>query len=280
MPARRDYADAWRDACVTLAQVPVAGLLAADYFSQQWVERVATYLSHVSTRVALARPAGVGASGKADNTLADVLSEDLAEATRTLVRGLVTLPAEAGHYFNRSAERLIREVLTQIQPDAKRDVGTYVISELDKVNRDVLRLREVAEAESVAQAVAGGAAARQRRRRDETALKQFVATVRAIARRRPDEDRGLQQERLLRIIQEVLDAALARLTPETPAIDTPSARERAAMKVLEAATGKLLAFQAAQDQLKKAENDLADEERGAARPRARREAELTPRGAN
>src|SRR5712691_4160844 len=144
MPARRDYADAWRDAWATLAQIPVAGLLATDYFYQQWVERSSSYLSQVSTRIALARPATALTAGADDNVMADVLTEDLIAVTRDVVRDLVTLPGEAAEYFNRHLADLVGGVLARVQPDAQTDARTYVINELEKLNAELYRLREVA----------------------------------------------------------------------------------------------------------------------------------------
>src|SRR5437764_10995266 len=100
MAARRDYATAWRDATATLMQVPVAGLLAADYFAQQWVERTSMFLVQVKTRFDLARPEPI----EGENLTADVLSEDLMEAARSLTRSLVSLPGEVAIYFNRKVE--------------------------------------------------------------------------------------------------------------------------------------------------------------------------------
>ncbi len=183
MPARRDYALVWRDSVVTFAQLPVAGLFAANYFSQQWVERSKTYVTRVVDRLALARPAG---AGSADNVMADVLSDDLADATTALVRDLIALPGQTAKYFNRHLEAMIDELLKHIQPDAKTDVRTYVVDELDKLNRELSRLREVAGAETARRALgarAGGAAPRDRH--DAAALRRLRADLRGIAARTP-----------------------------------------------------------------------------------------------
>ena len=149
MPARRDYALVWRDSIVTLAQLPVAGLLASQYFSQQWVERSKTYTTRVVDRLLLARPAE---AGPLDNVMTDVLTDDLAEAITSLVRDLVALPGQTAQYFNLRLETMINDVLTHIQPDAKTDVQAYINDQLDKLNRELSRLREVEGAETVRRA--------------------------------------------------------------------------------------------------------------------------------
>jgi hypothetical protein len=273
MPARRDYADAWRDAWVTLAQVPVAGLVAVDYFYQQWVERSATYLSQMSARLALARPAADIAGGQFDNVTADVLSEDLADATRALVRDLLSLPGQTAQYFDRHLEAMINDVLMQIQPDARTDVRAYIVNELDKLNRDLHRLREVAGAETVRGQLAppaeGPAPGDQA---DEEALRALLVDLRSIAEGRlPGEGEAIPRERMLLLIQAVVNAALARFPPQTHLVD------EGARAAAEKAARLLLALRSAQGKLEDAEVDLEDELRGATRPRKRREGGRTRR---
>jgi hypothetical protein len=270
VPARRDYADVWRDAWVTLAQVPVATLVAADYFSQQWVERLTTYLSQVSARLALARPAADVVGGSFENVVADVLSEDLAEATRALVRDLVSLPGQTAQYFDRHLEAMINGVLMQIQPDAKTDMRTYVVNELDKLNRDLLRLREVAGAETVrGQMTPSGEQA------DEDVLRKLLEDLRSIVAglpgRLPSEREAIPRARMLLIIQAVVEAALARFPPERKEVDAE------ARDATEQAARLLLALQSAQSKLEEAEVDLKDELSGGARLRKRREGGRTGR---
>src|SRR5713226_1612451 len=157
MPARRNYADAWRDSWATLAQIPVAGLLASNDFYRRWVEVSSTYLSHVSTRLALARPAAAADATPDKSVMADVLSEDLVDATRALVRDVVSLPGQTATFFSQHLEDMVREVLALVQPDAKTDVRTYVVNELEKLNRELYRLREVLGAETARRDAAGSA---------------------------------------------------------------------------------------------------------------------------
>ena len=142
MVARRDYADEWRDALATLAQVPVAGLLATNFFVEQWVQRTSRFAAHVGTRFALQRRAGRGATAGREDLTADVITEDLMAAARSFTRGLVSLPGEAATFFDRRVEEMVREVLERVQPDAGTDLAGYVRRELDEVSRDVERLRE------------------------------------------------------------------------------------------------------------------------------------------
>lgn len=275
MPARRDYVEAWRDAWVTLAQVPVAGLLAADYFYQQWVQRSSTYLSHVSARFALARPAESVAGGSGDNVAADVLSEDLVDTTRALVRDLVSLPGEAATYFNRRLQEMIREVLMRIQPDAQTDLRTYLINELERLNRELHRLREVAGAEAVRrdQAVSAGEPAppSQRDRSDKDPLEKVLDEIKKIVETsrdgRPGEGKPMPSERLLLVIQDIVNAAWTHF-PGEPVAEPDIAEVRL---VKERATRHLLALQRAQVALEQAKRDIDDERKGAARPRARRQ---------
>jgi hypothetical protein len=281
VPARRDYADAWRDSWVTLAQVPVAGLLAADYFYQQWVERSTTYRSHVSARLALARPAATVAGGPPDNVMADVLIEDLVEATRALVRDFLSLPAQTAEYFKRHVEAMINDVLMRIQPDAQTDVRTYVANELDKLNRDLSRLREVAAAETARRALAVPARLTTRPpERDEGAVEKLLADLRTTATmparplgQQPGEREAIPRERMLVVIQAVVNAALTHFPAETrqapPGLDEARRTEERARLLLE--------LQSAQQRLAEAQGDLDDDLQGAARPRRRREAGRTRR---
>ena len=132
------YADRLRDAWLMLAQVPVAGAHATDYYWQQWVERTSAFLSRVNTRVALARPP----------VMADVLSEDLLDASATFVQEMVSLPSETAQYFNRRVEQMVREITEQLQPGASADLKAYLAAELEKLSVEVDRLRQVAATEA------------------------------------------------------------------------------------------------------------------------------------
>jgi hypothetical protein len=212
--ARRDYAAAWRNGWMTLAQLPVAGLLAGNHLYGQWVDRSQGYLAHVVSRLALARPAVTMAGGPSTAVMADVLTEDLVNATRAAVRDFVSLPAEAAKFFTEQVEGMVNTVLMEVQPDAKTDARSYVANELDALNRNVSRLREVAAAESIRgmQAPGGGGATSERDRR---ALTRLLGEIRALARRR---GRGLDvpRERMLLVLQDILTAAVARFPAATP----------------------------------------------------------------
>jgi hypothetical protein len=245
MPSRRDYADAWRDSWATLLQIPVAGLLAADYLYQQWVERSSTYLMHVSTRLLLARPAAADASPD-KSVMADVLSEDLIDATRGLVRDLVSLPGESAMYFNRHLAARVRDILARIQPDAQTDVRTYVMNQLEELNRELYRLREVATAEEVRKAdvhVGGPRAA---------------------------ED----LDQMLGAVQERIDGAL-KGSRHAPSLGIkPSGKgelSNRALSLSDQAIRALLAVQQARDEIEAARQEIQDQVEGATRPRARRE---------
>ena len=103
MPARRDYALVWRDSIATLAQLPVAALSASDYFSREWVGRSRAFMMHVVDRLVLARPAD---AGPLDNVMADVLADDLTDATTAFVRDLVSLPGQTAMHFNQCVEAM------------------------------------------------------------------------------------------------------------------------------------------------------------------------------
>lgn len=155
MPPRRDYAAAWRDSAALLLQVPVATLQAAGFFYQQWVERSTTYVSHVTTRLALARPLAADDRTSDGSVMATVLSDDLVDVTRTLVQNLVLLPGETARRFNVTLEDLSRAVLERVQPDAQTDVRSYVANELEELGRELNRLREVARAEKARESAPG-----------------------------------------------------------------------------------------------------------------------------
>jgi hypothetical protein len=283
VPASRDYADAWRDSWATLLQVPVAGLLAVDYIYQQWVERSATFLSQVSTGLALVHSAGSSASP--DNVMADVVTDDLVEATRALVRELVSLPGETAEYFNRHLEKMINDVLRRVQPDAGTDVRTYVVNELDKLNRGLSGLREVAAAETARRTLATPAdmaawSEGSTRDPDEAALENLLADLRTMAAslaghpaQRGDREM-MPRERMLLIVQEVINAALARFPPATP---PPAPADLDTQTRAEAEARLRLAVENAQQRLADAQRDLEDERQGLGRPRARRESGQTRR---
>ena len=222
---------------MTLAQLPVASLLAVHYFSQQWVERSKTYATRVVDRLALARAAGAMTGGPPDNVMADVLTEDLIDAISALVTGLTTLPGESAEYFNRRLEAMVNDVLMQIQPDAKSDSQTYVVNELEKLNQNLSRLREVAGAETARRSPTGrpGRAA-QSDQQDAAALRRLLADLKDIVEGRVPELQSGQRptaprERMLLVLQTIVNAALTRF--ETKRALRPSRRgEEAARKLL------------------------------------------------
>jgi hypothetical protein len=250
MPARRDYADAWRDSWATLAQVPVASLLAADHFYRRWVEVSSTYLSHVSTRLALARPAAAADATPDKSVMADVLSEDLVEVTRALVRDVVSLPGQTATFFNEHLEDMVREVLARVQPDAKTDVRTYVVNELEKLNRELYRLREVAGAETARGEIAGP---------DKPPVQ-------------PGPLRGLEQA--LNVIQARANAALEKFPPNAP---RKRARKDEASRVSDLAARVVLAIRRAEDEVGGVLQEIHEEIKGSTKPRARREVRRTRR---
>ena len=227
----RDYATAWRDSWMTLAQIPVAGLLAGNHFYGQWVERSQQYLAHVSSRLGLARSAVAMDGGPSTDVMTDVLGEDLMNETYAVVRDFVSLPAAAAKVFTGQVEGLVKSVLTEVQPDATQDAGSFVTNELDKLNRNVARLREVLAAETTRTAQASG-----RRRppsdRDRRALTRLLADIRALARRRPGRGASVPRERMLLVLQNILDAALARFPAATPRAEPRGRAGEAALRNL------------------------------------------------
>jgi hypothetical protein len=243
MSARRDYAAAWRDSWATLAQIPVAGLLAADYFYQQWVERSSIYLMHVKTRLELARPAAAADATPDKSVMADVLSEDLVDATRALVRDLVSLPGESAMYFNRHLADRVREILARVQPDAQTDVRTYVMNQLEELSRDLYQLREVAAAEQVHQKADGQA-------------------------RKASESEALPElAQVLDTIQEGIDGALKGFRNKP----SPGAKPDVKVQISEQAIRARLAVRRARDEIEAARQEIRDKVEGANKPRARRE---------
>src|SRR5688572_29615106 len=186
MAARRDYADEWRDALATLAQVPVAGLLATNFFVEQWVRRTSTFAIQVGTRFALQRPAGRGPTAAREDLTAHALTEDFMVAARTLTRELVRLPADTATFFDRRVEEMVREVLARVQPEAETDLDGYVRRELDEVAREVERLRQVVRTHAARNERPG-----RRRRRDaavagmERVLEDIQRAVDTVAERTP-----------------------------------------------------------------------------------------------
>jgi hypothetical protein len=277
VPARRDFAEAWRDTWITLAQIPVASLLAADYFYQQSVERSATYLTQVTTRLAFARPAGAAAGGP-DNVMADVLTEDLGDATRGFVRDMITLPAESASYFTRRLEAMINDVLTRIQPDAKVDLRMFVVNELDKLNRDLSRLREVAGAETARRTLPDAAERPEPDDQHDTeALRALIRDIKAIAAGAgvpPQQPRGrgaIPREAMLVLVQDVVNAALTRFRRRIGPTETEAERETS-----DRAAHLLLALQNAETMLGSAQTELEDARQGVSR--RRREPGRTRRG--
>ena len=215
MAARRDFDAAWRDATATLLQVPVAGMLAADYFVQQWVERTSTFLMQVKTRFELARPGPI----EGENVMAGPLSEDLMDAATKLTRGLISLPGEAANVFNRRVEDSVREVLDRVQPDEVTDPRTYVKQELQKLSRDVERLRQVARTAAVHRQREGGGKADPAGDPDVVALEHVLERVQvaidqkleASERERPREARPSASREAARARYQEMTLSIQRL---------------------------------------------------------------------
>ena len=243
MPARRNYADAWRDGWATLAQVPVAGLLAADEFYKRWVEVSSTYLSHVSTRLALARPAATADGALDKSVMADVLSEDLIDATRAVVQDIVSLPGQTATFFNRSLEDMVRAILLRVQPDAQTDARTYLVNEIGKLNGELNRLREVAGAEAAFRKISGAAKPRVQ----------------------PGPLQGLEQA--LDAIQAKVNATLENFPPNAP---RTRAQKDEASRASDLAARAVLAIQRAQDEVGGMLQEIREETKSATKPRARR----------
>jgi hypothetical protein len=172
--------------------------------------------------------------------MADVLTDDLGAAARSLVRSLVDLPAEAATHFRLIAETQHRELLEQIRPEAQADASTYVSTELERLTGELDRLRQVARVKTV-------------RRRG------------VVARQGPSAD---DLDELLKGIDAKLKAARARLarTPARPA----RARGRRQRAVEEQAARFVLRMQNALEEVLAARRELDDDRRGGVSPRATR----------
>jgi hypothetical protein len=200
MPAMRDYAAAWRDSAALLVQVPVASLQAAGYLYQEWVDRSTTYLSHVTMRLALARPLAVRGRTSDKGVMATVLTQDLADETRTFVLKLIELPGETAKRFNVTLEDLARAVLDRVQPDAQTDLRTFVGNELAEIRQELNGLQEVVKADRAQRGAPGRA-------------------VRDPAVEPPSDIDGL-----LDALQTRIDAALRRFPTKPSALRRPDVR--------------------------------------------------------
>jgi len=223
-------------------QIPVAGLLASSDFYRRWVEVSSTYLSLVSTRLALARPAAVTDATPDKSVMASVLSEDLVDATRAFVRDVVSLPGQAATSFNQHLEDMVREVLALVQPDAKTDPRTYVVNEVEKLNRELSRLREVLGAETAHRAVFGSA----------------VPPA--------DQESARSIGREIGAIQTSLNALVKKFPPNAPGELT---KKSAASKVSDFATRAVLAIRRAQDEVGGVRQEIREGLKRATKPRAR-----------
>jgi hypothetical protein len=250
VPASRNYADAWRDSWATLAQIPVAGLLASNEFCSRWVEVSSTYLSQVSTRLALARPAAAADATPDKSVMAGVLSEDLVEATQALVRDVVSLPGQTATFFNRRLEDMVGEVLARVQPDAKTDLRTYLVKELEKINRELSRLREVVGAETARGEIA-----------DPGKSPVEPASVRAL-------------KEVLDVMQATVTAALKKFPPNAP---RNRSKEDEPSRAFDLAMRAVLAIRRAQDEVGGVQQEIREERERAARPRTRRQVRRTRR---
>ena len=150
MAKRTDYADNLREALLALALIPVAGLQTVNYWLNESIERTVTLATDVIASTALARAALHITRSEVDlasDPVADVLAQDLLDAGRLYVRGMVRLPADSAIYFTGELERHLNELLRRIQPDAATDLESYVGGELDRLLLELDRLSVTARAE-------------------------------------------------------------------------------------------------------------------------------------
>jgi len=157
---------------------------------------------------------------------------------------------------------MINDVLMRIQPDAKVDVRQYVMDELDKLNRELSRMREVAGAETARRTVADAAERGEPDdEREQEALQKLVDDLRAIAANVPTQTSGgrraIPREVMLFIVQEVVNAGLARFHPRPARGDVEADRD-----VRDRAARLLLALQSAQAMLEVAETEIEDARQG------------------
>jgi len=239
MPAMRDYAAAWRDSAALLAQVPVASLQAAGYLYQEWVDRSTTYLSHVSMRLALARPLAVRGRTSDRGVMATVLTRDLVDETRTFILKLIELPGETGKRFNVTLEDLARAVLERVQPDAQTDLRAFVGNELDEIRQELNGLQEVVKADKAQREASGRA-------------------VRDPAVEPPSDIDGL-----LDGLQTRIDAILRRLPTKSGAPRRPDVRVQQ-----QRAMGARLRISKAKEEEKEARKELREARAGAPERRA------------
>jgi hypothetical protein len=184
---------------------------------------------------------------------------------------MVSLPAESATFFSRRLEAMINELLMRIQPDAKFDPRTHVMNELDELNRELSRLREVIGAETTRQTVTDGPQQPEPpdEQRDHEALQKLRADLKAIAEGPPPGGSGSTARAvMLYVLQEVFNAALGRF-------DKTVARADAGHEARERTARLLLALQSFEANVEDARGKLYDEYQGVRTPR--REAGRTRR---
>jgi len=139
MANHKDYADSLRDAFQALALIPVAGLDSASFWFKEWLDRTTQLTTAVVSSVALARSAKA-IRGRGGDPAADVLAQDLVEASRAFVRSMVSLPADTAIYFTGDFERQLAALLQQLQPDASTDLPAFAAGELQRLVEEFDRL--------------------------------------------------------------------------------------------------------------------------------------------
>jgi hypothetical protein len=148
MARRRDAADDLRDALLSLALIPIAGLHTASYWFKETLERSSKLGTDLIASTALGRTGGAGGAGPVSAAVADVLSRDLLEAARNYVRAMVSLPTDAAIHFTGELERRLQALLAQLQPDATTDLDSYVGAELARLLHELDRLALIARSEA------------------------------------------------------------------------------------------------------------------------------------
>jgi len=148
MANHKDYADSLRDAFQALALIPVAGLDSASFWFKEWLDRTTQLTTAVVSSVALARSA-TSTRGRGGDPAADVLAQDLLEASRAFVRSMVSLPADTAIFFTGDFERQLAALLQQFQPDASTDLPAFTAGELQRLLEEFDRLSLAVRAEAL-----------------------------------------------------------------------------------------------------------------------------------
>src|SRR5262249_54392271 len=100
---------------------------------------------------------------------ADVLAQDLVEASRAFVRSMVSLPADTAIYFTGDLERQLAALLQQLQPEASTNLPAFTADELQRLVEEFDRLSLTVHAEAL----------KHPRRANERSLATTVEEIRA-----------------------------------------------------------------------------------------------------